>query len=144
TVALETTSIGSLTRASYQSTVPLMRRSSGCSSCDEKATPAVQVSPFSFRRAGLPMIRAEPPPVVNVSGVAWNSEAPPPPLALIKAEHSDCSCARFGFAATFDVLPGKKAARSVRQGSNGTLANCALPLGVENSSERFGARSARL
>src|SRR5690349_657091 len=106
TVVLDTTSIGSFTRASYQSSVPLMRLSSGCANGELKARPMVQVSPRSFFRSGLPMISAEPPPLVNTFGFWWNSEALPPPEALITAEHNACRAARFGFAATLDVLPG--------------------------------------
>src|SRR5690606_16087079 len=116
--------------------------------------PKVQVSPCSFFRAGLPTTRAPPPPTFHSAGSAWKSEALLPPQALTCAAHSCCSLARVAgsvvsvlFSVAPAVGPGKLIVAPVglfRQGSFGIEPNWALPLGVEYSSDMFGARSARL
>src|SRR6187455_91340 len=100
TAAVCCTSIGSVTRASYQSTVPVTRLSSGCAKGELNVRPIVQVSPLSFFRFGLPTISAAPPGTFQVFRLAWKSEALLPPQSLICAEHSACSCARLGLLAT--------------------------------------------
>ena len=100
----------------------------------------------------LPTTSVPPPPRSQLFGSAWKSEKVVPQDSIC-ALHKACSCDRIAGSVVAELLrvvpvvgPGKNAARPVllRHGSVGVRPMFELPLGVAYSSERFGARSARL